>query len=206
MKTKYYIAVLSVAALFMSGCIYNVFMVRKEKKPIPKTGGTIALPIVPAETPTAAHPPSPEAKPATAETPSAKERGITVTETKTAEADRYISLITVRVITTEMENAVSGTIFGKDDPRIVGINTFRLEMVPDGHLALIYNIDKPGSIGQIGTTLGKHKINIGRMQVGQEEEGDRNIIFITTDTPIPARVFEELRNLSLVKTVIPLEF
>ena len=136
----------------------------------------------------------------------AKERGITVTETKTAEVDRYISLITVRVITTEMENAVSGTIFGKDDPRIVGINTFRLEMVPDGHLALIYNIDKPGSIGQIGTTLGKHKINIGRMQVGQEEEGDRNIIFITTDTPIPARVFEELRNLSLVKTVIPLEF
>lgn len=136
----------------------------------------------------------------------AKERGITVTETATAETKRYVSLITVRVITTEMENSVSGTIFGKNDPRIVVINTFRLEMVPDGHLALIYNIDKPGSIGQIGTTLGKHKINIGRMQVGQEEEGDRNIIFLATDTPIPAHVFEELRNLSLVKTVIPLEF
>jgi D-3-phosphoglycerate dehydrogenase len=136
----------------------------------------------------------------------AKERGIAVTETTTAEVDRYVSLVTVRVITTEMENAVSGTIFGKNDPRIVGINTFRLEMVPDGHLALIYNLDKPGSIGEIGTTLGKHNINIGRMQVGQEEEGDRNIIFLATDTPIPDKVFDELRNLSLVKTVIPLEF
>lgn len=136
----------------------------------------------------------------------AKERGIAVTETTTAEVDRYATLITVRVITTEMENAVSGTIFGKNDPRIVGINTFRLEMVPDGHLALIYNIDKPGSIGEIGTTLGKHNINIGRMQVGQEEEGDRNIIFLATDTPIPDKVFDELRNLSLLKTVIPLEF
>ena len=136
----------------------------------------------------------------------AKERGIKVTETRTGESDRYINLITVRVITTEMENTVSGTIFGKSDPRIVGINTFRLEMVPEGHLALIYNIDKPGSIGQIGTTLGRHAINIGRMQVGQEEEGDRNIIFLSTDTPIPTSVTEELRNLTLVKTVIPLEF
>jgi len=85
MKTKYYIAVLSIAALFMSGCIYNVFMVRKEKKPIPKTGGTIVLPIVPAETPTAAQPPSPEAKPATAETPSASKWEEKLNELKEAE-------------------------------------------------------------------------------------------------------------------------
>ena len=79
-------------------------------------------------------------------------------------------------------------------------------MVPNGHLALIYNIDRPGSIGEIGTALGNHKINIGRMQVGQEEEGDNNIIFLCTDTPIPEAVFEELRNLASVKTAIPLEF
>jgi D-3-phosphoglycerate dehydrogenase len=44
------------------------------------------------------------------------------------------------------------------------------------------------------------------MQVGQEEEGDRNIIFLTTDTPIPETVVDEMRQLSLVKTVTPLEF
>ena len=105
-----------------------------------------------------------------------------------------------------MTSTVAGTIFGKNKTRIVKINNFRLEMVPDGHLALIYNVDKPGSIGQIGTTLGRHDINIGRMQVGQEEDGDRNIIFLSTDTPITEQAVQELSGLSLVKSVTPLEF
>ncbi len=136
----------------------------------------------------------------------ARERGIRVSEATTAESEDYLNLITVRVTTTDMTNSVAGTIFGKHSLRIVKINTFRLEMIPSGHLALIHNIDKPGSIGQIGTVLGKHDINIGKMQVGQEEEGDRNIIFLSTDTPIPPDVQEELRQLSLVQTVTPLEF
>jgi D-3-phosphoglycerate dehydrogenase len=136
----------------------------------------------------------------------AQQRGIKVTETSSAESDYYVNQIIVRAITTEMESVASGTIFGKKDPRIVKIDKFRLEMIPHGHMALIQNIDKPGSIGEIGTTLGKYNINIGRMQVGQEEEGDRNIIFLTTDTPIPEDVVQEMRGLSLVKTVTPLEF
>jgi D-3-phosphoglycerate dehydrogenase / 2-oxoglutarate reductase len=44
------------------------------------------------------------------------------------------------------------------------------------------------------------------MQVGQEASGDRNIIFLCTDTPIPQDVVEELRSLRTVKLVIPLEF
>lgn len=136
----------------------------------------------------------------------AKERGIKVTETTSAKSEDYINLITVKVITTKMTSTVSGTIFGKSDSRVVRINTFRLEMVPKGHLALIHNYDRPGSIGEIGTTLGKHNINIGRMQVGQEEEGDRNIIFLCTDTPIPEAVVAELLTLPTVKTVTPLEF
>jgi D-3-phosphoglycerate dehydrogenase len=88
----------------------------------------------------------------------------------------------------------------------VRINTFRLEMIPRGHMALIHNLDVPGSIGEIGTTLGKHNVNIARMQVGQEETGDRNIIFLCTDTAMQPEVFEELLSLRTVKAVTPLEF
>jgi D-3-phosphoglycerate dehydrogenase len=136
----------------------------------------------------------------------ANQRGIKVTETTIAGHDEYTYLITARVVTTEGENLVSGTIFGKKDTRIVRINTFRLELIPLGHMALIFNKDVPGSIGEIGTTLGKYNINIGRMQVGQETGGDRNVIFLCTDTPIPDMVLDELRSLKTVKIVIPLEF
>jgi D-3-phosphoglycerate dehydrogenase len=136
----------------------------------------------------------------------ANQRGIKVSESTIANHDEYTYLITVKVVTTEGESVVWGTIFGKKDTRIVRINTFRLELIPLGHMALIHNLDVPGSIGEIGTTLGKHHINIGRMQVGQETGGDRNIIFLCTDTPVPPEVVEELRSLRTVKTVTPLEF
>jgi D-3-phosphoglycerate dehydrogenase len=136
----------------------------------------------------------------------ANDRGIKVTETTIRSHEEYAQLISVNVITTDGESLVAGTVFGKQDVRIVRINTFRLEMIPLGHMALIYNLDIPGSIGEIGTTLGKHQINIGRMQVGQEEGGERNIIFLCTDTPILQAVVEELRELKTVKTVTPLEF
>jgi D-3-phosphoglycerate dehydrogenase len=135
-----------------------------------------------------------------------KERGIKVTETASFDSEDYLNLISVRTVSQASTIHVSGTIFGKKDPRIVKIDKFRLEMIPNGHMALIHNIDRPGSIGEIGSTLGNHNINIGRMQVGQEEEGDRNIIFLSTDTPIPLPVVEALRRLPSVKSVTPLEF
>lgn len=134
----------------------------------------------------------------------AKDRGIRVSETSSESAKDYINLITVQAVTTETTTTVAGTIFG-NDPRIVRINHFRLEMIPQGHSAIIHNYDKPGAIGSIGMTLGKHNVNIGRMQVGQEEGGDNNIIFLRTDTSIPPEVVEDLRALPLVKSVTPLE-
>ncbi|MFO7963745.1 MAG: phosphoglycerate dehydrogenase [Desulfobacterales bacterium] len=136
----------------------------------------------------------------------AGERGVKISEATSPDPKEYLNLITVTAMTTAGVNTVSGTIFGKNDSRVVKINNFRLEMVMEGNLALIYNVDKPGSIGQIGSTLGKHDINIARMQVGQQEKGDRNIIILCTDTPIPNEVVEELRSLPLVKSVKPLRF
>lgn len=135
----------------------------------------------------------------------AKDRGIRVTESTKAEPEDYINLITLKVVTTEMTSTVSGTIFGIKEARVVKINDFRLEMIPAGHAAIIQNLDQPGAIGSIGTTLGKHNINIARMTVGQEEEGNNNIIFLRTDTPVTAEAKEALEALPLVNWVLPLE-
>ncbi len=136
----------------------------------------------------------------------AKERGIKVTETSSDESQEYLNLITVKVTTTEMENVVSGTIFGKNELRIVKINNFRLELIPTGHISLIYNLDKPGAIGSFATLLGQNNINIDQMQVGQEETGEMNITFLKTNVKIPEDVIKEMLELPMVKTVMPIEF
>jgi D-3-phosphoglycerate dehydrogenase len=136
----------------------------------------------------------------------AKERGIRITETSSDEPYEYVNLITVKVVTTEMTTTVSGTIFGKNEIRIVKINNFRLELIPTGHISLVYNLDKPGAIGSFATLLGNNKINIEQMQVGQEESGGLSIIFVKTSVRIPEKVIEKVLDLPLIISVRPLEF
>ncbi|MEW6185294.1 MAG: phosphoglycerate dehydrogenase [Thermodesulfobacteriota bacterium] len=135
----------------------------------------------------------------------ARDRGIRVLESKSDTADDFLNLITLRVKTQKMESSVSGTLFGKYEPRIVRLNDFRFEAIPEGHMLLINNEDKPGVIGGIGLTLGKHGINIERMQVGQEKEKGGNIILLTTDQVVPAAALKELTSLPSVKKALPLE-
>ncbi len=135
----------------------------------------------------------------------AKERGIKVTEARTAESEEYVNLITVKAVSDEGQNKVAGTIFGRKNPRVVNINNFRLELEPVDRFILIHNHDKPGAIGSIGTLLGNHNINISRMRVGQEEGSDKTIIFLRTDTAITEDVMEEIRALPLIISVASFE-
>lgn len=136
----------------------------------------------------------------------AKDRGIKVIETKSDTVHDFLNLITLKVKTQKMENLISGTLFGKYEPRIVRINKFRLEANPDGHMLLINSTDKPGVIGSIGTTLGKNKINIELMQVGQDKDRGQNIILLTVDQAVSKPVLEELMKLNTVSSAQPLEF
>jgi len=136
----------------------------------------------------------------------AKERGIKVKEITSDASEEYINLITVRVTTPKVANTVSGTIFGKNKMRIVKINNFRLELIPQGHLALIYTLDKPGAIGSFSSLLGNKKINIDQMHVGQEETGKMNIIFLKTNVRISDNLVEQLLDLPLIISVTRLEF
>lgn len=135
----------------------------------------------------------------------ANEMGIKISESISPEAGNFLNLIRLTAVTDDATHILEGTIFGKDDARIVRINKFRLEVIPEGHLSLIHNHDKPGSIGSMGITLGKHNINISRMMVGREEDGQRNIIFLKTDTPISSEVAKEIEDLELVISITTFE-
>jgi len=128
----------------------------------------------------------------------AEDRGIKVVESKSSTSEDFGSLVNMRVRTLEGENVVSGTIFGKTFPRILRINDFYLEAIPEGHNLFIQNDDSPGVIGKIGTTLGKFGVNISRMQVGEQKKKKQNVIFLATSTVVSDEVLDALRALKHV--------
>ena len=137
----------------------------------------------------------------------AKDRGIKVVESKTSSTDTFSSLLTIKVTTNEGTNCLSGTVFGKNDPRLVRLNTFRLEALPQGPMLLVSNDDVPGVIGALGTTLGAAGVNISRMTVGQEEkEGSaRNIILLNTNELMSKEQLAEVAKLDHINDAMVLD-
>jgi len=135
----------------------------------------------------------------------AKERGIRIVESKTGSSEDFTSLLVIRVKTSEGENMLAGTVFGKKEPRLVRFNTFRLEALPAGPMLFVYNKDVPGVIGDLGTTLGKHEVNIARMTVGREEEHGRNVILLSMDTLISKELLQKVKALTYIDDAMVLD-
>jgi D-3-phosphoglycerate dehydrogenase len=86
-------------------------------------------------------------------------------------------------------------------PRILRIDDFYLEAIPEGHMLLINNEDKPGVIGRICSVLGSHAINISRMHVGQDQVRGRNAVLLGTSTRVNRDVLEEIRAIEDVQAL-----
>jgi D-3-phosphoglycerate dehydrogenase len=134
----------------------------------------------------------------------AKERGIRVVESKTGHSDDFTRLLSIRVKTSEGKNVLAGTVFGKNEPRLVRMNTFRLEALPSGPMLFVYNKDVPGVIGALGTTLGEHGVNISRMTVGREKEKGRNIILLNTDSAVSKELLRIVLQLKHIEDAMAL--
>ncbi len=131
----------------------------------------------------------------------AKERGIEVKEMKSADAGDYQSMIGLRVKTEGKENYLAGALLGRTDPRIVRINNFPVEIVPEGTMLFMYNNDMPGVIGNIGSYLGGRNINIARMHFGRETAGGTAISVVSIDSPLTPVQLEEIKKMPNILSV-----
>lgn len=123
----------------------------------------------------------------------AKERGIEVKEVKSSDAGDFTSVIRVRVDAGKKPHRLAGTLFHRKEPRIIEIDNFQVEVIPEGHMLLILNVDKPGVIGAVGQVLGEQNINIARMQCSREERGGNALLIIGLDAPLPNSVHETIK-------------
>ena len=123
----------------------------------------------------------------------AKERGIEVQELKSNEIKDYTSTIQVQVTTKQGSRDITGSIFGKGDPRIVKFDEYNFEAVISKHMLILSNKDVPGVIGNLGNVLGKHNINIADFHLGRLEKTGNAVSVVNIDSPPTSETLRELR-------------
>lgn len=131
----------------------------------------------------------------------ATERGIKISEITSRSATDFSNTITV----TAGENSVTGTLFGSEG-RIVEINNFRVDVDPHARILICPHINKPGVIGEIGTLLASHNINISSMQVGKTDIGGTNLMVLTVDNPISDEIISKVKSTEAVFDVTLVAF
>ncbi|MDX1650132.1 MAG: phosphoglycerate dehydrogenase, partial [Myxococcota bacterium] len=92
----------------------------------------------------------------------AKERGIRVIESKSSRSEDFASTVTTRV-RGSVDRLVAGAVFHGTQPRIVRVDDFMMEAVPEGPTILNPTHAPRGVVGTVGPLLGDHGINIPRM-------------------------------------------
>jgi len=135
----------------------------------------------------------------------AKERGIRVLEAKSTEVKDYTSMIAVTIKVGRKKTSASGAIFGRQEPRIVSIDKFKVEVIPEGRIFVVSNNDKPGVIGNIGTTLSKYGVNISRLNLSREQIDGQALVVLGTDSIVPPDVVDKLRKLPNIRSVTEIE-
>ncbi|MCM3388604.1 phosphoglycerate dehydrogenase [Ureibacillus chungkukjangi] len=130
--------------------------------------------------------------------------GIKINEHKTTTAKGFTNLITVEVKTENEVHTVAGTLLNGLGARIVKVENYVVDVIPQGHLLYIKNTDKPGAIGRVATKLAEKDINIATMQVGRDQIGGTAIMMLTIDNEVTSEdlnYVEQLENIDEVKAI-----
>ncbi len=128
----------------------------------------------------------------------ARERGITMVETRSRETADYINTLTITVRTASGSHEVTGAVFGNRALRLIRIDGYHIEAAPEGYFLMLHNRDVPGVVGAVGTMLGQAGINIAGLELGRDRAGGTALSLVEIDGPVPAAVLERLKTIPAI--------
>jgi len=76
--------------------------------------------------------------------------------------------VTMKITTDKGVGSITGTVFGNDEQRIVAVDEYKIDLIPEGYALMSFHRDRPGIVGKVGTLLGQNDINIAYMQLGRK--------------------------------------
>jgi len=115
-------------------------------------------------------------------------RGIKLVERRSRSHGSYASLVTVRM----QGHEIAGTVL-MGEPRAARIDSFRVDLVPDGRFLVSRHDDRPGVVGRVGTILGEHDVNIASMQVARDAPRGNAMMILAVDDRVSPDVLTRLR-------------
>ena len=135
----------------------------------------------------------------------ARERGITVSESRQETSPTYDSIIRITVVTDNDTRAFAGSVIGGLS-RVVEVKGMDLDAPFAPAMLYVNNLDKPGFIGKLGGLLADSAINIATFNLGRVKAGDDAIALVGVDQAPSKAVLDAIKGLPHVKEVRALVF
>jgi D-3-phosphoglycerate dehydrogenase len=110
--------------------------------------------------------------------------------------------LSIKLTTDAGDRWVEGTVFEPNSPRLVSVRGVDVEAPLGGTMLIIANDDQPGVIGEVGTILGRHKVNIANFALGRSNSGAIGVVNVDEDADDPRaldKAVEELRRVPAIR-------
>ncbi len=108
----------------------------------------------------------------------------------------------MKVRTSEGERGVEGPVFEPSSLRLVSVRGVSVEAPLAGTMVLISNDDQPGVIGEVGTILGRHGVNIANFALGRNTSGAIGVVTVDEDpdaTSVLDAAVDEIRRVPAIR-------
>ncbi len=135
----------------------------------------------------------------------AKERGITVSESRQEVSPTYDSLMRITITTEIGKRSFAGTVIA-GTPRIVEVKGMELDAAFGPAMLYVNNLDKPGFIGALGTILAEAGVNIATFNLGRVSADEDAIALVGVDQAPDEALLARIQALPHVKEARALRF
>ena len=132
----------------------------------------------------------------------ADEIGLHVTESVSSKDKIYQTLIEVKASNKSNQVSVSGTIGLNGEIRIVSLDNYNIDLVPEGKMIIYYNIDKPGVLAKVSQFLAAENINIAGVFLGRKDKGSQALTVMKVDDVITEKSLLNIKKIEEIDRVI----
>ncbi|HET7685616.1 MAG TPA: ACT domain-containing protein, partial [Candidatus Limnocylindria bacterium] len=117
----------------------------------------------------------------------ARERGLTVTETRTDDSEPWASLV---ILEAGPLRLAGSTAHGR--PHLAGFDGFAIDAELAGPMLVTRHHDRPGIVGAVGTILAEEGINISSLELSRLAAHGEAMMFVAVDDPLPPATLARL--------------